>query len=97
MAGAMNIFTLRHSKLEKTNRFYSIVDESHTAWTKKVMDKMLSGKTQNHLDTGWTLEAKSKKKLDIKKEVSKTDSSVTPPHKSISDSSRQWAVLDLNQ
>ncbi|MFB0553055.1 MAG: tyrosine-type recombinase/integrase [Phycisphaerae bacterium] len=90
-------FYLGHSKLETTNRFYSIVDESHTAWTKKVMDKMLSGKTQNHLDTGWTLEAKSKKKLDIKKGASKTDSSVTPSHKSISDSSRQWAVLDLNQ
>ncbi len=90
-------FYLGHSKLETTNRFYSIVDESHTAWTKKVMDKMLSGKTQNHLDTGWTLEAKSKKKLDTKQEVSETDLSVNPPNKSISDSSRQWAVLDLNQ
>jgi integrase len=90
-------FYLGHSNMNTTNKFYSIVDESHTAWTKKVMDELLNSKDENHLDTGWTLEAKSKKKLDVKKEASKTDSSVTPPHKSTSDSSRQWAVLDLNQ
>jgi len=32
---------LGHSSIDTTNRFYSIVDESHVALTKQVMDRML--------------------------------------------------------
>ena len=70
-------FYLGHSKLETTNRFYSIVDESHTARTKQVMDVLLSGKTENGLDTRWTLAAKSDKKSDAKKEAAKAASSLS--------------------
>lgn len=34
-------FYMGHSTIETTNRFYSIVDESHLDWTKKATDKML--------------------------------------------------------
>jgi len=61
------------------------------------MDRLLNGKTQNHLDTAWTLETKSKKKLGTKKKAAEAAPYVKPSHKSTSDSSRQWAVLDLNQ
>ena len=90
-------FYLGHSKLETTNRFYSIVDESHTARTKQVMDELLNGKTENRLDTGWTLEKNSAKKSNTKKEVAAATSPVNPPHKSTSEHSENWAILDLNQ
>jgi integrase len=85
-------FYLGHSKIEATNRFYSIVDESHTALTKQAMDQMLNGRTQNRLGTFWTPEAKSKKKLDIKKETAEAASVVTSSRKNTSDSSGKWAV-----
>ncbi len=52
-------FYLGHSDMNTTNKFYSIVDESHLNLTRNVMDEVLeSGKTQNDLDTGWTLAQK---------------------------------------
>ena len=90
-------FYLGHSKLETTNRFYSIVDESHTAWTKRAMDKMLKGKTENHLDTEQTLRAKTKEKVDTEKEAAEAARFLSSSHKSTSESSHDWAVLDLNQ
>jgi len=90
-------FYLGHSKIETTNRFYSIVDESHTARTKQVMDDLLTGKNENHLDTGWTLDAKSGQDLDRKEEETETTQTVNPTHINTSEQSHQWAVLDLNQ
>ncbi|MCP4260677.1 MAG: site-specific integrase [Planctomycetes bacterium] len=90
-------FYLGHSNINTTNKFYSIVDESHTARTTKVMNQMLKAETENHLDTPWTLRVDSKQKLNTKEEVAKTNSSVNPSHQSISDASDKWAVLDLNQ
>ena len=89
-------FYLGHSKLETTNRFYSIVDESHTAWTKQVMDNLLGSKNQNHLDTGWTLEPKEDKKISVKKEATKVATLINPSIKSTSDNARKWAIQDLN-
>ena len=89
-------FYLGHSKLETTNRFYSIVDESHTTRTKQVMDKLLNGKTENRLDTGWTLAAKSKKKLDTKEDAVEAASLVNPSQKSTSETPQKWAIQDLN-
>ena len=49
-------FYLGHSSMTTTNKYYSIVDESHMAMTKEVMDKMLeNGKRQGNLDTELTL------------------------------------------
>ena len=89
-------FYLGHSKLETTNRFYSIVDESHTSRTTKVMDELLNAKTENHLDTGWTLEVESKKKLDTKEDAAQAVSFVNPSQTSTSDTAEQWAIQDLN-
>ena len=81
-------FYLGHSDMNTTNRFYSVVDESHTTRTKQVMDNLLNSKDENHLDTGWTLEPKSKQKSKAKKVDTKAESSVNPPHKSTSDKSK---------
>ena len=78
-------FYLGHSDMNTTNKFYSIVDQSHLNLTRNVMDKMLeSGKIQNDLDTGWTLAQKNKKKSSTKNETVETDSSVNPSHISTS-------------
>lgn len=69
----------------RTNKFYTIVDESHTALTKQVMDRMLNGKTQNHLDTGWTLTPKNSDNANAKKEAAEAAPFVTHVHKSTSD------------
>ena len=80
-------FYLGHSDINTTNKFYSIVDQSHLNLTRNVMDEMLeSGKTQNDLDTGWTLAQKKNKKTSTKKEGIEMDSSVTPSRKSTSES-----------
>ncbi len=50
--------------------------------TQKVMDKMLeSGKTQNHLDTGWTLAPENGEKTRQKKDAANAASSINPSHK----------------
>jgi integrase len=89
-------FYLGHSNISTTNKFYSIVDESHTARTTKVMDELLNDKTENHLDTGWTLAPESKQKTASEKKAAKAVSSVTPSKKSTSDASGKWAIQDLN-
>ena len=89
-------FYLGHSKLETTNRFYSIVDESHTALTKQVMDQMLNGKAENHLDTEQTLAHKISRESKSGNDKTELKSSLTPPHKSTSESSHEWAIQDLN-
>ena len=69
-----------------TNKFYSIVDQSHLNLTRNTMDEMLeNGKKQNNLDTGWTLAPKNDRKTDVKKEAPETDSSVTSSQKSTSE------------
>jgi len=90
-------FYLGHSKLETTNRFYSIVDESHMAWTKQAMDELLNAKRENHLDTEQTLTLKNDRKVDAKNKAANMASFITPPHKSTSETAQDWAVLDLNQ
>jgi integrase len=90
-------FYLGHSNISTTNKFYSIVDESHTSRTTKVMDELLKGKTENHLDTGWTLAPESKQKTGAKKKAAEAASIVNPSQKSTSEASDKWAVLDLNQ
>ena len=87
----------RDFKLETTNRFYRIVDESHTALTKQVMDQTLNGKTENHLDTEQTLARKISRESKSGNDKTELKSSVTPPHKNTYDSFQNWAVLDLNQ
>jgi integrase len=78
-------FYLGHSNLNTTNKFYSIVDQSHLNLTKDVMDEMLEkGKTQNHLDTEQTLEPEKDEKTDTKKDADETASSVNPPLKDTS-------------
>ena len=48
-------FYLGHSDMNTTNKFYSIVDQSHLNLTRNVMAEILeSDKTQNDLDTGCT-------------------------------------------
>ena len=89
-------FYLGHSNISTTNKFYSIVDESHTSRTTKVMDELLNAKTENHLDTGWTLEAKSKRKSETKEEAAKAASTVNPSRNSTYDASDKWAIQDLN-
>ena len=81
-------FYLGHSDMNTTNKFYSIVDQSHLNLTRNVMDEMLeSGKTQNDLDTGWTLAPKKSKKTSTKKkEAVEMNSSVNPSHKSTPES-----------
>ena len=82
-------FYLGHSSMSTTNKFYSIVDESHMELTQKVMDKMLEkGKTQNDLDTGQTLEPEKDEKTDTKKDADETTPSVNPSHKDTSESTR---------
>jgi len=79
-------YYLGHSDMNTTNKFYSIVDQSHLNLTRNVMDEMLeSGKTQNDLDTGWTLAQKNKEKTITKNENVETDSSVNPPQISTSE------------
>jgi integrase len=90
-------FYLGHSNISTTNKFYSIVDESHTSRTTKVMDELLNGKTENHLDTGWTLAPKREHKTGAKKKTAEAASTVNPSPTSTSDASDKWAVLDLNQ
>lgn len=89
-------FYLGHSNINTTNKFYSIVDKSHTAWTKKVMDKMLNGKTENHLDTGQTLAGKNDNTKSTEAESESLNDSLTSPHKSTSDTAHKWAIQDLN-
>ena len=82
-------FYLGHSDMNTTNKFYSIVDQSHLNLTRNVMDKMLeSGKTQNDLDTGWTLAQKNKKKSSAKNETVETDSSINSSQTSTSGNPR---------
>ena len=77
-----------------TNKYYSIVDESHMAMTQKVMDQMLeNGKKQDNLDTAWTLAPKNDRRIDTKKEATETDSSVTPSQKSTSEQSRRMEPM----
>ncbi|MGB2864454.1 MAG: hypothetical protein WBC05_14090 [Sedimentisphaerales bacterium] len=72
--------------MNTTNKFYSIVDESHLTLTRNVMDEMLeSGNAQNDLDTGWALAQKNNEKIGRKKEADETDSCTTPSHKSTSE------------
>jgi integrase len=89
-------FCLGHSNMNTTNKFYSIVDESHTARTKLVMDELLNGKTGNHLDTEQTLRPETDQKVNKKEEAQEAASSVSPPHKSTSDTHQKWAIQDLN-
>ena len=89
-------FYLGHSNISTTNKFYSIVDESHTTLTKQVMDRMLNDKTRNHLDTGWTLAPKNSDNASAKKEAAEAASRVNPPHKSTSETPQKWAIQDLN-
>ena len=87
-------FYLGHSDMNTTNKFYSIVDKSHLTLTRNVMDEMLeSGRTQNDLDTGWTLAPKNDKKTSTKKDAVETDSSVSPSHKSTSESTRSMEPM----
>ena len=82
-------FYLGHSDMNTTNKFYSIVDKSHLTLTRNVMDEMLeSGKTQNDLDTGWTLAQKNSKKKSTKRDAAETDLSVKPSHISTSENPR---------
>lgn len=85
-------FYLGHSKMDTTNKFYSIVDESHTEGTRQVMDQLLKGKTENHLDTGWTLAHKNGQNQNTKKEAGRTAPIVNPSHKSTSEADQEWAV-----
>ncbi len=56
-------FYLGHSSMSTTNKYYSIVDESHMEMTQKVMDKMLQGaNTQDDLDIGAKKRQKNRKK-----------------------------------
>ncbi|MCP4452141.1 MAG: hypothetical protein GY809_11815, partial [Planctomycetes bacterium] len=57
-------FFLGHSTLSTTNRFYSIVDESHATLTKTTMDALLKTGTSNDLDTEQTLAPNSGTKED---------------------------------
>ncbi len=90
-------FYLGHSNINTTNKFYSIVDESHTALTKQIMDKLLNAKTENHLDTGQTLVPKNGEKRTVEVDTEDLNDSITPSHKSTSETANKWAVLDLNQ
>ena len=57
-------FYLGHSDMNTTNKFYSIVDQSHLNLTRNVMDEMLkTGKTKNNLDTGWTVAPENDKMI----------------------------------
>jgi hypothetical protein len=72
-------FYLGHSDMNTTNKFYSIVDQSHLNLTRNVMNEMLeNGKRQNNLDTGWTLAQKNKKKSSAQNETVETDLQVNP-------------------
>ncbi|MFC1792709.1 hypothetical protein ACFL3Q_03885 [Planctomycetota bacterium] len=57
---------------------YSIVDESHTTWTKKVMDELLNEENENHLDTDWTLENKNNERTQTEEERLDPLSSISP-------------------
>ena len=82
-------FYLGHSDMNTTNKFYSIVDQSHLNLTRNVMDEMLeSGKIKKDLDTGWTLASENDKNTGAKKDSVETDSTVTPSHKSTSECPR---------
>ena len=59
-------FFLGHSTLSTTNRFYSIVDESHATLTKTTMDALLETVTPNDLDAEQTLAPESAPKEDKK-------------------------------
>ncbi len=56
----------------------------------------VNGKTQDHLDTGWTLAPKNDKKTGRKKEALETDSSVTPSPKALPKTHVQWSQWDSN-
>jgi hypothetical protein len=72
--------------VETTNKFYSIVDESHMTWTKNAMDEMLkNNRTGNHLDTGWTLAREYSKKAGTEEIKSPKRPSVNPAITSTSD------------
>jgi len=91
-------FYLGHSNLNTTNRFYSIVDQSHLTMTQNAMDEMIEkGRSPDDLDTGWTLAHKNAPKKGAKRKATEAASSVNPSPTSTSDPSGKWAVLDLNQ
>ena len=83
-------FYLGHSSVNTTNQFYSIVDKSHTDWTKKAMDEMLENSpAENNLDTEQTLAKELDKNSD---KVQKKNPRNTSFHKGLG----KWAVQDLN-
>ena len=87
-------FYLGHSDMNTTNKFYSIVDKSHLILTQNVMDEMLeSGRTQNDLDTGWTLAPKNGEKTDSKKDAASAASSANPSHKNTSECSGEMEPM----
>ena len=55
-----------------------------------------SGKTQNDLDTGWTLAPKNSKKTDSKKDAANAASSVNPSQKTLPKALGQWSQWDSN-
>ncbi len=71
-------FFLGHNNLNTTNRFYSIVDDSHMVWTKQAMDKMLKSGKESAFDTEQTLRHKNNQKPNAKKEANNVAPSVTP-------------------
>ena len=83
-------FYLGHSTLETTNKFYSIVDETHNERTKKAMDEMLKkSQTENHLDTGWTLAQKKGPKKDFYTKEMKNKINTSPYFITTSESSQK--------
>ena len=76
-------------EMNTTNRFYSIVDESHAQRTKQVMDQMLNGKTKNHLNTLWKLAGKKKKESGMKERQIRSQPSTNPAPTKTSD---KWKI-----
>ncbi|UCC99600.1 MAG: site-specific integrase [Phycisphaerales bacterium] len=58
-------FYLGHSSMETTNRFYSIVDESHMTMTREAMDKMLNGGAEKQIDTKQTQKGQNDKRAGV--------------------------------
>ena len=89
-------FYMGHSKLDTTNQFYSIVDESHMERTKNVMDKMLEkAQIGNSLDTGQTLALNENEKSGAKKKAAAAASIVTPSHKSTSETQQKMEPVGI--
>jgi len=87
-------FYLGHSSVTTTNQFYSVVDESHAAWTRDAMDAMLRSSTASALDTGQTLTPKNDEEVDTKKTELTSDSSANSSKTSTSTTSQDWAMQD---